>query len=106
MGHPGRLAVFRLLIRFAPQGARPTEIAEALQLKPNTLSHHLADLTAAGLVSVGRQRRSLFYAVDLEATEALIGDLAHDVGRGRPESSTRSTVAGARRWRRARGLWY
>jgi ArsR family transcriptional regulator, arsenate/arsenite/antimonite-responsive transcriptional repressor / arsenate reductase (thioredoxin) len=47
LGHPGRLAVFRLLMRFAPQGVRPTEIAEALGLKQNTLSHHLADLTAS-----------------------------------------------------------
>ena len=29
LGHPGRMAVFRLLMRFAPQGVRPTEIAEA-----------------------------------------------------------------------------
>lgn len=41
LGHPGRLAVFRLLMRFAPQGVRPTEIATALRLKQNTLSHHL-----------------------------------------------------------------
>ena len=52
LGHPGRLAVFRLLMRFAPRGARPTEIAEALGLKANTLSHHLADLTSSGLVEV------------------------------------------------------
>lgn len=85
LGHPGRLAVFRLLMRFAPQGVRPTEIAEALGLKQNTLSHHLADLTASGLVSVTRQGRSLFYAVDLDATEGLIGYLALDVGRARPD---------------------
>ena len=52
LGHPGRMAVFRLLMRFAPQGVRPTEIAEALGLKQNTLSHHLADLAASGLVGV------------------------------------------------------
>lgn len=85
LGHPGRLAVFRLLMRFAPQGVRPTEIAAALGLKPNTLSHHLADLAAAGLVTVTRQGRSLLYAVDLAATEALIGYLALDVGRARPD---------------------
>ena len=85
LGHPGRLAVFRLLMRFAPQGVRPTEIAGALGLKQNTLSHHLADLTASGLVQVERQGRSLFYAVDLDATEALIGYLALDVGRARPD---------------------
>lgn len=85
LGHPDRLGVFRLLMRFAPQGVRPTEIAAALGLKPNTLSHHLADLTAVGLVSMTRQGRSLFYAVDLELTEGLIGYLALDVGRARPD---------------------
>ena len=85
LGHPGRLAVFRLLMRFAPQGVRPTEIAGALGLKQNTLSHHLADLTASGLVTVARQGRSLHYAVDLDITEGLIGYLALDVGRARPD---------------------
>ncbi|HMO07579.1 MAG TPA: metalloregulator ArsR/SmtB family transcription factor [Paracoccaceae bacterium] len=85
LGHPGRLAVFRLLMRFAPQGVRPTEIAEALGLKQNTLSHHLSDLTASGLVAVERRGRSLYYAVDLDATEGLIGYLAFDVGRARPD---------------------
>jgi ArsR family transcriptional regulator, arsenate/arsenite/antimonite-responsive transcriptional repressor / arsenate reductase (thioredoxin) len=84
LGHEGRLAVFRLLMRFAPQGVRPTEISKALVLKQNTLSHHLSDLAAAGLVTVVRQGRSLFYAVDLDRAEQLIGYLALDVGRARP----------------------
>ena len=85
LGHPGRLAVFRLLMRFAPRGVRPTDIAAALGLKQNTLSHHLADLTACGLVQVRREGRSLFYAVELQKTEALIGYLALDLGRARPD---------------------
>jgi protein-tyrosine-phosphatase/DNA-binding transcriptional ArsR family regulator len=85
LGHPDRLAVFRLLMRFAPQGVLPTEIAQALGLKQNTLSHHLADLTGAGLVRVTRQGRSLFHAVDLDQAERLIGYLALDVGRARPD---------------------
>lgn len=85
LGHPGRLAVFRLLMRFAPQGVRPTEIAETLGLKQNTLSHHLSDLTASGLVSGQRQGRSLFYSVNLDIIEGLIGYLALDVGRARPD---------------------
>jgi len=85
LGHPGRLSVLRLLMRFAPRGVRPTEIAAALGLKPNTLSHHLADLAGAGLVTVSRQGRSLFYAADLEVTEALVGYLALDLGRARPD---------------------
>lgn len=85
LGHPGRLAVFRLLMRFAPQGVRPTEIAAALGLKQNTLSHHLSDLANAGLVRATREGRSLFYAADLDMTEGLIGYLALDVGRARPD---------------------
>lgn len=85
LGHPARLAVFRLLMRFAPRGVRPTEIAEALDLRPNTLSHHLADLVACGLARVDRQGRSLFYSVDLRTAEDLIGYLALDIGRARPD---------------------
>lgn len=88
LGHPGRLAVFRLLMRFAPRGVRPTEIAEALGMKANTLSHHLAELALSGLVQVDREGRSLYYAVDLDATEALVGYLALDLGRARPELVT------------------
>ncbi|MFN4009737.1 MAG: ArsR family transcriptional regulator [Pannonibacter sp.] len=85
LGHPGRLGVFRLLMRFAPQAVRPTEIAEALGLKQNTLSHYLSDLSSAGIIQVERQGRSLLYSVNLDATEALIGYLALDVGRARPD---------------------
>ncbi|MGL5008489.1 MAG: ArsR family transcriptional regulator, partial [Paracoccaceae bacterium] len=49
-----------------------------------TLSHHLADLVACGLAQVTRKSRSLFYSADLDMTEALLGYLAFDVGRGRP----------------------
>jgi protein-tyrosine-phosphatase/DNA-binding transcriptional ArsR family regulator len=85
LGHPGRLAVLRLLMRFVPLGARPTEIARMLGVRPNTLSHHLADLQAARLIRVTREGRSLRYAVDLDTAEALIGYLALDVGRARPD---------------------
>nr|WP_111300114.1 helix-turn-helix domain-containing protein [Paracoccus saliphilus] len=85
LGHPGRLAVFRLLMRFAPRAVRPTEIAQALGLKANTLSHHLSDLTASGLTKVRREGRSLLYSVDLDRAEALLGYLALDLGRARPD---------------------
>jgi ArsR family transcriptional regulator, arsenate/arsenite/antimonite-responsive transcriptional repressor / arsenate reductase (thioredoxin) len=85
LGHPGRLAVFRLLMRFAPQGVRPTDIATALDFKQNTLSHHLADLTTSGLVKVARQGRSLLYSANLDMTEGLISHLVFDIGRARPD---------------------
>jgi ArsR family transcriptional regulator, arsenate/arsenite/antimonite-responsive transcriptional repressor / arsenate reductase (thioredoxin) len=85
LGHPGRLAVLRLLMRFAPRAQRPTEMALALNMKQNTLSHHLSDLAQAGLVQVTRDGRSLFYAVNLPVAQALIGYLTLDLARARPD---------------------
>jgi ArsR family transcriptional regulator, arsenate/arsenite/antimonite-responsive transcriptional repressor / arsenate reductase (thioredoxin) len=85
LGQPDRLSVFRPLMRFAPQGVRPTKIAASLGLKQITLSHHLADLAGSGLVRVKRRGRSLLYSVGLDVTEYLIGNLAIDAGRARPD---------------------
>jgi protein-tyrosine-phosphatase/DNA-binding transcriptional ArsR family regulator len=85
LGHPGRLSVFRMLMRLAPQGGRPTEIAAALGLKPNTLSHYLGELEACGLIRCERQGRSLFYSVDLTRTAGLVDYLVNDCCRGRAD---------------------
>lgn len=85
LGHPGRLAVFRLLARRAPHGVRPSELAEALDLQPNTLSVYVKTLTRAGLLSTWRQGRSVYYGIDLTRTGALVDFLVNDCCRGRPE---------------------
>lgn len=86
LGHAGRLAVFRLLMRFAPGAVRPTDIAAALDLKANTLSGYLSDLVQAGLITVTRDGRQLFYKADLDHTGALAGYLINDCCRGRPDA--------------------
>lgn len=85
LGHPDRLSVFRMLMRLAPQGGRPTEIAEALAMKQNTLSHHLSELEHCGLIRVERQGRSLHYSADLARTGGLVDYLVNDCCRGRPD---------------------
>lgn len=85
LGHSGRLSVFRLLMRLHPAGGRPTEIAAALGLKQNTLSHHLSELEACGLVQSQRQGRSLLYSVDLAQASALVDYLVADCCRGRAD---------------------
>ncbi len=85
LAHPGRLAVFRLLVRMEPKGARPTDIAATLALKPNTLSHHLADLEQAGLIASTRDGRSLTYRVQKDRVAGLIDYLVNDCCRGRPD---------------------
>ncbi|ORE91732.1 transcriptional regulator [Stappia sp. 22II-S9-Z10] len=85
LGHPGRLAVFRLLARRAPHGVRPSEIAEALDLKPNTLSVYVTTLTRAGILTTWREGRSVYYGIDLKRVGTLVDFLVNDCCRGRPE---------------------
>ncbi|SMX34531.1 arsenate reductase/protein-tyrosine-phosphatase family protein [Actibacterium lipolyticum] len=85
LGHEGRLSVFRLLARRAPDGVRPSEIAAALTMKPNTLSVYLSALERAGLVSSERQGKSVFYFAQVAQMGALVDFLVADCCRGRPD---------------------
>jgi len=88
LGHPGRLAVFRLLARRAPHGVRPGEMIGALDLKPSTLSVYLASLERAGLIRARRDGKSIFYSVTLDNVGGLVDFLVNDCCRGRPELCT------------------
>jgi len=85
LAHPGRLAVFRLLARRAPDAVRASEIAGALKLKPNTLSNHVSALSRAGLISAQRSGTSISYRIDLARTGEFIDFFVMDCCRGRPE---------------------
>ncbi|MBY4893224.1 helix-turn-helix domain-containing protein [Rhodobacteraceae bacterium N5(2021)] len=85
LGHPNRLAVFRLLMRRYPDRVPATELANALDLKPNTLSTYVSGLMQSGLILQERVGTSLRYTVDIDAAQATIGFLVHDCCRGRPE---------------------
>ncbi|MEL6954639.1 MAG: helix-turn-helix domain-containing protein [Pseudomonadota bacterium] len=85
LGHPQRLAVFRLLMRRFPDRVPASEIAQALGLKPNTLSSYVGALMQAGLISQQRVGTSLRYAIDMDAAGEAFWDLLGDCCRGRPE---------------------
>lgn len=85
LGHPQRLAIFRLLMRRYPDTVRAGELASALDLKASTLSAYLSALMQAGLVSQERAGTSLRYAIDMDAARETIDYLLHDCCRGRPE---------------------
>lgn len=88
LGHPQRLALFRLLMRRYPDRVPATELAQALGLKPNTLSTYVNALMQAGLVTQERVGTSLRYAIDLDTTRETITYLLQDCCRGRPEICT------------------
>ncbi len=73
-----RLAVFRLLVQAGPEGRPAGAIAEALAMPASSLSFHLAHLTRAGLIKQTRESRSLIYAADFGAMNALVGFLTEN----------------------------
>ncbi|MEL7149786.1 MAG: ArsR family transcriptional regulator [Pseudomonadota bacterium] len=93
LAHPGRLQVFRLLVRRAPQAVRPGEILQSLHLKPNTLSVYLGALAEAGLVQSTRDGTRLFYKANLGVMGALVDFLVADCCRGRPDLCATKTSA-------------
>ncbi len=80
-----RLAVFRLLVQAGPEGLPAGQVADALGLAPNTLTFHFDRLRSAGLVAVRRDGRSMIYAAQFEAMNALLGFLTDNCCQGAPE---------------------
>ncbi len=83
LGHPQRLALFRLLVRRYPNRVPATELAQALDLKPNTLSTYVNALMQAGLITQERVGTSLRYAINMEVVGATFDYLLRDCCKGR-----------------------
>jgi DNA-binding transcriptional ArsR family regulator len=78
LGNATRLSVFRLLVQAGHGGRLAGEIATELGLPGATLSFHLKELSAAGLVSAEPRGRSICYRADFEAMNGLIGYLTEN----------------------------
>lgn len=94
LAQENRIAIFRLLVEAGRTGLPAGAIGERLGLPGPTLSFHLAQLKQAGLVGCRREGRSLIYAADFSAMNALVGFLTENCcagsGCAAPSSSTRS----------------
>lgn len=84
LAHPGRLAIFRLLVRAGPAGMAAGDIGRAAGMLANTLSTNLTILTQAGLASSRRDGRSIIYRADYEAMGSLLAFLMEDCCGGEP----------------------
>ncbi len=85
LAHETRLAVYRMMVEAGADGLAAGEIARKLDVPPPTLSFHLRDLVDAGLAVHRREGRSILYAADYEAMNALMGFLTANCCGGRPE---------------------
>ncbi|NWG71546.1 MAG: helix-turn-helix transcriptional regulator [Parvularculaceae bacterium] len=79
-----RLQVLKHLVRVGPGGTAAGDLATAVGVPGPTLSFHLKELAAAGLVRARRDGRSIFYSADYEGLRALIGFLMADCCAGDP----------------------
>lgn len=84
LAQDNRLDVFRLLVQAGPSGIPAGQVATALGVPPNTLSFHFDRLRNAGLVTVRREGRSMIYAAQYDAMNALVGYLTENCCRGVP----------------------
>ena len=72
LGNPTRLAIYRLLIRVGRGGKPVGEIRKKLGIPASTLSHHIAKLLQAGLITQERDSRSLYCKADFANMEKLM----------------------------------
>lgn len=97
LGQGTRLSVFRLLVEAGRDGRLAGDIAERLSLPGATLSFHLKELVAAGLIGGEQRGRQIRYRADFDAMNALIDFLTHNCCAGDPEGeclpSSSSTAA-------------
>lgn len=85
LGHPQRLALFRLLMRRFPDRVPAGELAAALGCKASTLSAYLGSLMQAGLVRQDREGTSRLYAIDMSEVRRTLDYLMFECCRGRPD---------------------
>lgn len=80
-----RLDAFRLLIQAGEAGLFAGEIADALQVRKNTMSANLSVLLSAGLVTNQREGRAIRYVADMKGLKELLSFLLQDCCGGRAE---------------------
>jgi DNA-binding transcriptional ArsR family regulator len=79
LGEQTRWRVMRLLLS-SSHGMAAGDIAEALKVRQNTLSSHIAALTRCGLVDGHRQGRKIVYSVDSRNARRLAAQVLITLG--------------------------
>lgn len=78
LAQPNRLQVFRSLVIAGRQGATPGRLGEDLGVPRATLSFHLKELMAAGLINQERHGRNLIYRVDFAQMSGALSYLSEN----------------------------
>ena len=97
-----RMGVFKLLVKYEPEGLAAGDIARELAVPQNTMSAHLAILARADLVTSERKSRSIVYRANLAAFQTLTSFMVEDCCGGRAELCAPVAACKPARGRRAK----
>lgn len=75
LGNATRLAIYHSLVQAGSEGSTVGDIRDELDIPASTLSHHIAKLVNAGLLTQQRDSRSLVCRVDYDAMDRLMAFL-------------------------------
>jgi ArsR family transcriptional regulator, arsenate/arsenite/antimonite-responsive transcriptional repressor len=78
LAHEHRLAIYRLLVQRGPEGLSAGNIGRRVGLVPSSLTFHLQNLQRAGLITQRRESRQLFYSVDFDVMNGVVGYLTEN----------------------------
>jgi len=80
-----RLSVFRLLVKYAPDGLVAGEIAKMLDMPKTNLSFHLKTIMYSGLASLEREGRNIRYKANIPLMLETIAYLTVECCSGNPD---------------------
>lgn len=85
LAHPGRMEVFRTIVKGGEDGVAAGVIARTVGIPANTASTHLSILTGAGLLNAYRDGRSIIYRANFSHFSELIAFMVEDCAMNHPE---------------------
>ena len=80
-----RLAIFRLLVKYAPDGLVAGEVARMLDIPKTNLSFHLKTIVHSGLASMEREGRNTRYRANIPLMQETIAYLTAECCSGKQE---------------------
>ena len=80
-----RLSIFRLLVKYAPDGLIAGDISRMLDIPKTNLSFHLKAIVHSGLASMGREGRNTRYKANIPLMLETIAYLTAECCSGNPE---------------------
>jgi DNA-binding transcriptional ArsR family regulator len=82
LAHPLRLQIFRALVVVGEAGLTPGAIQVGVEIPAATLSFHLKELLASGLLTQERASRHLIYRANYERMNGVLGYLTENCCQG------------------------